>query len=106
MAKCIRYGKVAVLYSPGYGSGWVSWNTDRGAPAEFLLHDEKIVELVEKNQRDKIEDYIKSQYPDVYCGGVESLQIKWLPQGTQFRIEEYDGLEIIRINHDDYWFVA
>ena len=105
MAKCIRDGKVAVLYSPGYGSGWFSWNQS-DAPAEFLLHDEKIVELVETDQRDKIEEYVNSLYPDVYCGGVEDLKIEWVPQGTQFRIEEYDGYESIRLNHDDYWNVA
>ena len=26
MNKVIRDGKVAVLYSPGYGAGWYSWN--------------------------------------------------------------------------------
>lgn len=105
MAKCIRDGKVAVLYSPGYGAGWISWN-QYDTPAEFLLHDEKIVELVETDQRDKIEEYVKSIYPKVYCGGAEDLEIEWVPQGTQFRIEEYDGYESIRLNHDDYWFVA
>ena len=26
MTKCIRDGKVAILYSPGYGAGWSTWN--------------------------------------------------------------------------------
>jgi hypothetical protein len=29
MEKVIRDGKVAVLYSPGYGAGWYSWNRDQ-----------------------------------------------------------------------------
>ena len=26
MEKVIRNGQVAVLYSPGFGAGWYSWN--------------------------------------------------------------------------------
>jgi hypothetical protein len=32
---------------------------------------------------------------DVYTGGVRDLEVAWLPQGTAFRIEEYDGNESI-----------
>lgn len=28
MDKVIRDGMVAVIYSPGYGAGWSSWNRD------------------------------------------------------------------------------
>jgi len=28
MTKYIRDGKVAVLYSPGFGAGWSTWNDD------------------------------------------------------------------------------
>ena len=61
MTKSIRDGKVAILYSPGYGAGWSTWNRDKYR--EFLLHDEKLVEMVETNQHSKIEEYVKSVYP-------------------------------------------
>jgi hypothetical protein len=106
MGKCIRDGKVAILYSPGYGAGWSSDNEDKFK--EFLLHDEKLVELVETNQRDKIEDYVKSVFPgeNFIFHGVYNLEIEWVEKGTQFRIDEYDGYEDIIYNHDDYWNVA
>ena len=107
MGKCIRDGKVAILYSPGYGAGWSSWNDEKFK--EFLLHDEKLVELVETDQRDKIEDYVKSVYPDetyVCVLGAEDLKIEWVRKGTRFRIEEYDGYESIVYNYDDYWSAA
>ena len=106
MTKCIRDGKVAVLYSPGYGAGWSTWNGDKYR--EFLLHDEKLADLVEFNQQDKIEEYVKSLYPGEYVCvlGAHQLQVEWVSPGTQFRIEEYDGSERIEFNDDGYWNVA
>ena len=49
MDKVIRDGKVAVLYSPRFGSGWSTWS----APMEAIFHP-KIVELVLQDERDKI----------------------------------------------------
>ena len=106
MSKCIRAGKVAVLYSPGYNAGFSTWNDDKFA--EFLLHDEKLVELVETKQFALIEDYVNSVYPDEHICvlGAEDLEIEWVEPGTQFRIEEYDGSESIWYNHDGYWNIA
>ena len=106
MTKCIRDGKVAVLYSPGYGAGWSTWNDDKYR--EFLLHDEKLVDLVEFNQQDKIEEYVKSVFPDEYVCvlGAYDLRVEWVSPGTQFRIKEYDGSESITYNYDSYWNVA
>ena len=106
MTKCIRDGLVAVLYSPGFGAGWSTWNDDEYR--EFLLHDEKLVEFVETNQQDKIEEYVKSVFPDkyVYCGGADQLQVEWVSPGTQFRIDEYDGSESIDYNDSHFWSVA
>jgi len=106
MTKCIRDGKVAVLYSPGYGAGWSTWNDDKYR--EFLLHDEKLVDLVETNQKYKIEEYVESVFPGeyIYCGGADQLRVEWVYPGTQFRVEEYDGSEHIEFNYDSYWNVA
>ena len=106
MTKCIRDGKVAVLYSPGYGAGWSTWNDDKYR--EFLLHDEKLVELVETNQEYKIEEYVESVFPDEYVCvlAADNLQVKWVSPGTQFLITDYDGSESIKFNSDGYWSVA
>ena len=106
MTKCIRDGKVAILYSPGYGAGWSTWNGDEYR--EFLLHDEKLVELVETKQEDKIVEYVKSVYPGEYITllGLDDLEVEWVSSGTQFIITEYDGSEGIKYNYDNFWNVA
>ena len=65
MNKVIKDGKVAVLISYGYGAGFHSW----GAPLEAIF-DPKLVELVESEDFDGAEEYVRNTYPDVYTGGV------------------------------------
>lgn len=92
MKKVIRDGKVAVLYSPGFGAGWYSWNEDKR-----LLFHPKLVEMVEEGRRNEIttEWMIKEIGIDIYTGGANQLKIEWLPEGTAFQIDEYDGAESI-----------
>ena len=106
MTKCIRDGKVAILYSPGFGAGWSTWNDDKYR--EFLLHDEKLVELVETKQKGKIVEYVKSVYPGEYPTllDIAKLEVEWVSSGTQFIITEYDGSEGIEYNYDNFWNVA
>lgn len=95
MNKVVRDGKVAVLYSPGYGAGWYTWHQD-----ERLLYHPKLVELVELGKNEAItKELVDSIFPDFggYLGGAKSLEIEWIEEGTQFRIEEYDGYESITI---------
>jgi hypothetical protein len=92
MKKVVRDGKVAVLYSPGYGAGWHTW----GAPVEMVF-DPEIVKMVEEERFDDIEAYVESLGLDFYTGGSHDLKIKWIPEGTQFKINEYDGSESIEI---------
>jgi hypothetical protein len=93
MAKYIRDGKVAVLFSPGFGAGWSTWNSARYS--EFLLHDKTLVELVETKQHHKIAEYVSTVYPgeDVCVLGAENLEVEWLSCGTQFFIADYNGSE-------------
>jgi len=101
--KVIKDGKVAVLYSPGFGAGWYTWNTDH---REILFHP-KIVEMVEAGRRSEINDeWIKENLGlDIYTGGADGLKIEWLAEGTAFHVEEYDGAETIR-TLDDLTFIA
>ena len=98
MDKVIRDGKVAVLTSPGDGAGWYTWNTYK----ELLFHP-RLVELVELKRRDEITSELVQEITGiegVYTGGAEQLIITWLPEGTAFRVEEYDGSETLILLED------
>jgi hypothetical protein len=104
MDKVIRDGKVAVLYSPGFGAGWSTWS--RGEYDNKVLFDPMIVQCVEAGDFDKLNTYMTLWYPDMYLGGMDSLEIAWLPEGALFRITEYDGSESIEVKEDMDWMVA
>ena len=123
---------VAVLYSPGYGAGWYSWHNleELLYDPEIVKIAEKM-EVINKKWQDaykrndvaakhslgdqhqdlieKVEKYAESKYPEdeqPYTGGVSSLCVAWLPEGTKFRIDEYDGSESIEIKEKVDWMVA
>jgi hypothetical protein len=99
--KVIRDGKVAVLYSPGYGAGWFTWHH-----IEELVYDPRVVHYVETGEKELITSYVEELYPDVYTGGVDDLEIAWIKEGTLFRINEYDGNESIETKEEVDWLVA
>jgi hypothetical protein len=101
MNKLIRDGKVAVLVSPDYGAGWYSWHR-----IEELLYDPSIVLWLEAKESDKIEHYLALKYPNEYFGGLDDLTVEWIDQGTEFRIDEYDGAETIELKANTKWLVA
>jgi hypothetical protein len=102
MNKLSEDGKVAVLYSPGFGAGWYTWNTD----APEILFDPAIVKFVEKEKWDELATYVALKYPDIYTGGMKDLKVAWIPEGTLFRVDDYDGNESIELKENDNWFVA
>lgn len=96
MSKVVKDGMVAVLVSPGYGSGWYTCNHE-----EDMLFDAGLVDLVlNEADKDKWFDYAESKWPEAYCGGVEQLEVQWVPKGSIFRIEEYDGSESLIFKED------
>jgi len=101
--KLVRDGKVAVLYSPGYGAGWFTWNS--GHPA--CLFDPEIVELVEQGKHEQIEKLAEKKWGDgFYPGGARQLRVEWLPVGTSFQINEYDGSESVETRDGVDWHIA
>ncbi len=44
--------------------------------------------------------------PEGYFGGAEDLVIEWMPIGTEFEIDEYDGSESIRYKENEYWITT
>ncbi len=105
MEKVIRDGHVAVIISSGYGAGWSTWHD--GPNRETLAFHPKLVELIESEQHNKdnmatllVELLGEEEAEHVYLGGVEDLSIQWIPEGTKFKIEEYDGSEYIITEND------
>lgn len=101
--KVIRNGEVAVLISAGYGAGWYTWNTTH----PNCLFSPEIVKLIEDGKRDEITDEMCKELFGVgfFSGGLGGLYIKWLPIGTHFDIEEYDGAESLK-TFDDIKLIA
>ena len=100
MEKVIRNGHVAVIISSGWGAGWSTWHY--GSNKEILIFHPKLVELVESGQHNQetvlavLNELLdKEEAEGIYLGGVMDLSITWLPEGTKFKIEEYDGAEYV-----------
>lgn len=96
--KVIRDGKVAVLYSPGFGAGWSTWNMVDDHQNIALFHP-KIVNMVEAGKASEIdEEWIEREFGidhSFYCGGSSELKIEWISLGKKFVVVDYDGSEQI-----------
>jgi hypothetical protein len=102
MNKLVDNGKVAVLYSPGFGAGWSTWNQE----VPEIIFDPAIVKFVETDQWAELNTYVTLKYPGLYTGGMKDLAIAWVPEGTLFKINEYDGSESIDLKENDNWIIA
>jgi hypothetical protein len=104
MEKLVRDGKVAVLYSPGFGAGWYTWN--HGDYGYELVFDPVLAAYVDEGKMDEAKTYVAMRFPEAYDGGLEDLAVEWVPVGTAFRIHEYDGSESIEVKEEMNWMVA
>lgn len=97
MDRVIKDGKVAVIISPGFGAGFHTWND-----IPNLCFCPYVVNHILNGTKDDIDvDEIKKYYglPEddwISTIGLEKAEIQWLPQGTHFTIDEYDGSETIQ----------
>jgi hypothetical protein len=104
--KVERDGLVAVIISPGYGAGWSTWADD----SEKALFSPEIVEWIEAGKPGLDPDDcwkeldIFQEYG--YTGGLRDVVIVWLPKGTQFLVDEYDGNETLRIISPTIGYIA
>lgn len=105
MDKVIRDGKVAVIYSPGYGGGWYY---DHGIK-ELVFHP-KLVELIEQNRHKEITDKLIAEIlnrDEIHLGcNTYQLEIEWVDEGAVFRIHEYDGYETVVLQENHNWLTA
>ncbi len=102
MNKLTENGKVGVVYSPGFGAGWYTWNTEYPE----IIFDPNIVTYVERKRWNDLKVYIELKYPDLYLGGIGDLTVEWIPVGVEFQIKEYDGSESIEYRDTDKWLTA
>ena len=105
--RLIRDGKVAVIYSPGFGAGWSTWNAEYFEYGEELIFDPGLADLI-INQRswEQIEAYVALKWPGVYTGGLEQAVVEWVAIGTEFKITEYDGSESLGFRDSEEWITA
>ena len=102
MNKLERDGKVAVIYHPRYGAGWYSWHG-----VDELLFDPVVAQMVEADaDSENIIAYCEKAYPAALHLFAEDLEIEWIPIGSEFIIDEYDGSETIRLKDEFSWLVA
>ena len=106
MTKFVREdGKVAVLWSPGFGAGWSTW--DHVSREENICFDAEVVQWVLDGKpnagefMNATEERLK-----IYTGGMMNLEVRWLMPGIKFRIDEYDGSETIMWESPTYWETA
>jgi hypothetical protein len=103
MNKLIRDGNVAVLVSGGYGAGFSTWCYD----VEGIEFEPTVAQMVlDEVDNEEILEYLDKTYPDNYWGGIDGLYVHWVPEGTKFVIEEYDGSESLMTPDDYDWRVA
>lgn len=106
--KLVWDGMVAVIVHHDYGGGWASNGPGR-------MFDPELAELILEYQNqeskgfgqsawDNVNAYLKKKYNETISQG--KLAIRWVPQGTQFFVDEYDGWECVILEHEVRWTTA
>jgi len=98
MEKIVENGMVAVAVSEGYGAGWSTWNDVDPTDARF----NKLFIAGQHGDAMKLCDQLGLGYSN----GGRNVNIEWVPVGTEFVIDEYDGFESIQTKDSFSWNVA
>ena len=100
MEKYIKDGKVGVIISPGYGTGFYTG----GAPLEAVFSP-SLITMIENRDLHGVSRVLQEKY-NFYLMYKHDLDVKWIPQGSRFKINEYDGSESIEILNEQKWLIA
>ena len=98
-------GRTAVLVSPGFGSGFSTWNSK----SPEMAVDFDLVEAFLKEDMERFNYILEEKYNEndsLYFTGVENLRVEWVDEGKKFRVEEYDGSESVEVFDEEVWFIA
>jgi hypothetical protein len=71
-----------------------------------LIFEPAIAQFVADEKFDELQTYIELKYPEIYKGGLMDLEVVWVPIGTEFKINEYDGAESVELKDEIGWLTA
>ena len=85
-----------ILYSPGFGAGWSSWNS--GEVAKYMLEYQPIIDDIEAGRDitesvNKMCQEIKEKFNEDYVCTLGSNSLVVAKVNGRVRINEYDGSE-------------
>jgi hypothetical protein len=112
MEKFVKDNTVAIVLNKDYGNAFSS-NIFPKELAIKALFDPVLIKALLINStgttlkevdKKAIEAYIYNKYE--WKGNVETLSIVWIPVGTQFIVNEYDGFESILSKDEINWISA
>jgi len=101
MNKRIVNGMVGVITSNSYGSGW-AFSDGEFNPARAFCP--ALVDALTKMASYKdVREAFERSFPDSYESSPTplTLTLTWIPQGTQFRVVNYDGVEGVILKDKD-----
>lgn len=112
------------LYSPGYGAGWSTWNSD--PVAKFMTFYEPIIEHIESGGKfevpisfgnkkkeelhpllEQLQRDCKEKFNEDYVCilGADQLRVGQCEDDDQIQITEYDGSERYQLRSSDHgWY--
>ena len=109
----------AVLVSYGFGAGWSTWNEwpelayDKRVVEWFMFNiagnSDKWCEALHSSKENEYEaaalEFLHSiGYKGYICLlGLADCEIEWIYSGESWRIEEYDGAEMLKRHKDYNW---
>lgn len=104
--KQLRNGKICVIYSGSFGSGWFSWHG-----IEELLFDPTLVGMIERQAHvEEMQEYLQTAYSECKEAWntyrLEDLQIAHVDTDDRFYIHEYDGSETVVVESKFKWINA
>jgi hypothetical protein len=93
-------GKVAVIISPYYGSGW---SIGKKSQSILMFNKHLVKDVLDKNRNWSPDSLVvlKDALPGVLEGGgytsPQDLKVRWISKGEPFIIESVDGAESIKL---------
>src|SRR4051812_36873366 len=99
-----------ILYSPGYGAGWSSWNHGSPEFTKWLITYQPIIDALELGERlnethpimDQLKHEAKQMFGEDYVCVLGADDLVVCEVSGPFRIDEYDGSESVTEGTPDY----
>lgn len=108
-----KISRTHVLYSPGYGAGWTTWNSSIPKPArEMMLRHAGLIAAINAGDRPTVEHPAVAEFiadmdamgvaaEELYLGGLRDIAT--YPTTSRVRVDEYDGNESVTEEGEDEW---